>query len=74
MQSRQKQGPGVQQPGPGRECGSAPFPLQLYPQPSWPLATAQAETEKLGMGGANLMVQAVGRDMALAAQPGQIMI
>lgn len=52
MQSRQKQGPGVQQQELGRKWG--PASPQHNPQPSWPLAIAQAETEKLGMGGARL--------------------
>lgn len=55
MQSRQKQGPGVQRQELGRRwvCPASP---QHNPQPSWPLAIAQAETEKLGMGGARLLV------------------
>lgn len=53
--------------------GPAPFSPPAQPSAPWPLAPAQAETEKLGVRGASLMGQVVARDMALADRPGQIM-
>lgn len=50
--------------------GSALPPFQHNPQPSWPLAIAQAETEKLGMGGASVLVQGIARDHGLGCQAG----
>ena len=62
MQRRQKQRPGAHSKN---QAGSAgvPLPLQHNPPPSGPLAVLQAETEKLGMRGVNLVVQIVARDM-----------
>lgn len=39
-----------------------PLPLQHDPLPSWALAALQAETEKLGVRGVNLVVLVVARD------------
>lgn len=64
MQSRQKQVLVYSVKG-RAGSGSAASP-QHNPQPSWPSAMAQAETEKLGMEGPETM--------ALGARPGQITI
>lgn len=73
MQSRQMQGPGVQQPRTKQGVGVPPSPPSNPPH-SWPLAIAQAETEKLEMRGISLVVQGVARDRALVTRPGQIIV
>lgn len=59
------------EPGRGWVCPLSP---PSNPPHSWPLAIAQAETEKLEMRGISLVVQGVARDRALVTRPGQIIV